>query len=290
VAKGDKQLDPHYESIKQQLRNKPQALKFLKQLEMEQAPSSMLEDVANKFVAGQHGDAEIWAAFCTEVLRNFDPKAILKRVADLRSVGTRVLFDLSHIASEIEQLKNWEANQEMGFEDWTEFSEQVLGLSDKVADSLLLAREQVADRSLNLFLQAVIKGYAAPAISQEQQSLMVQKLLQRRSDPKSIIKELNAQKEWMEFRLGEEIRARKAAEEEAVRARAEKYREVQKRDAMNDKLIRSMDSQVVKPLDNPPPTAKNVRHKVIRMEDHPQSVRRLTRKGRIHERVRSTGR
>lgn len=218
--------------------------------------------MANKFATGPHGEAEIWAAFCIELLRNFDPKAILKRVADLRSVCARVLFDLSHIAGEVEQLKNWEAHLEMGFEDWTEFSEQVLGLSDKVADSLLLAREQVADSSLNLLLQAMIKGYAVPVISQEEQFLTVEELLQRKSDPKSIMKEFKARQDWMEFRLGEEIRARKA-EEEAVRARAEQYREVHKRDDVIDKLGRNLEPLEVKPSDNLLPKVKNVRQKVI---------------------------
>jgi len=245
VAKGEKQLNPRYETLKQRLWNHPRALKFLERLESHRASIAMLEDFAGRFATGQHGEAEIRAAVCCEILRNSDPKAILKRITDLHSVSARVLLDLSHIAGEIDQLKSWGVHQEMGFEDWTDFSEEVLGLSDKVADALLLAREQVSDISLNQFLQAMIKGYAAPVVSYKGPPLTVEELLQRTSDPKAIITELKARVEWTEFRLGEEIRARKGADEGAVRARAEKYREVQKRDAVIDKLGKNLQPNAV---------------------------------------------
>jgi len=273
MVENGEQTGQHYEALKQRLWNQPRALNFLEWLKSHGASIAMLEDFARRFAAGQHGEAEIRAAVCCEILRNSDPKAILKRVTDLHSIYARVLNDLSHIAAEIDQFKSWRAHQEMGFEDWTEFSEEVLGLSDKVAGALLLAREQVSDISLNQFLQAMIKGYAAPVVSYKGPPLTVEELLQRRSDPKAIIKELRERVEWTEFRLGEEIRARKAAGEEAVRARAEKYREVQKRDAVIDKLTRNMDSQVVKPPDSPTPRAKNVRPKVIYKEHHPRTAK-----------------
>lgn len=278
MVESGKQTGRHYEALKQRLWNQPRALKFLEWLKSHGASIAMLEDFARRFAAGQHGEAEIRAAVCCEILRNSNPKAILKRITDLHSVHARVLLDLSHIAAEIGQFKSWDVHQEMGFEDWTEFSEKVLGISDNIADTLLLARKQVSGMNLNHFLQVMIKGYVVPAILPGEQSLAVEELLERERDPEVIIQKLKVRLERAEFKNGELIRAIKALEEELIRTRAEKYREVQKREAMIDKLTRNMDTQGVKPSDSPTPEAKNVRPKMIRKEHHPQAAKIRTRK------------
>jgi hypothetical protein len=195
VDEGTKKTEQRYETYKQRLFNQPRTQKFLKRLEQHRGSPAMLEDVANKFVAGQHGEGEIRSAVCCELLRNSNSKAILKRIADLRSVYAKLQLDLSYVASEIDQLKSWEVHQALGYEDWTEFSEKVLGLSSKVAGALLLAHEQVSDINLDHFFQSMIKGYVAPGVSQEKQPLTIEELLQQKSDPKSIIHEFRARLE-----------------------------------------------------------------------------------------------
>lgn len=219
-------------------------LKVLEQLEQHGASSSMLEDVGGKYLSRQYGEAEIRAKIHCEQLRNSDTRIILKRVAGLHATCANILNSLLLIVSEIDQFKSWEVHQTLGFSDWTEFSENVLNLSGQVADALLLAREQIADKDLNHFLQAMIKGYVIPAISSEEKNRPVGKSIKRKSD-KVIIRELKARLEWAEFKLGEEIRARKAAEEAAERARAESYREDQRKKAMQVKLKRNLSANQI---------------------------------------------
>jgi len=275
---GNTSADQRSSSLEESFWNKTRPRQILARLEQHQAFPALREDISRKFLAGQHGDAELRAAVCCELLRNADPKALLKRVADLRSRFDTIQHELFSAISEIKQLKSWEAHRDLGYDDWTEFSERVLGLSGQIAEALLLAREEVPRINPNQFFQVMIKSYAAPIISQEDQVLTVEELLQRKSDPKLIIKELKAQKEWMEFRLGEQIRATKAAEEEAVRARAEQYRKVQKKDALIDKLCRNMEPQTVNPSDDPAPNAKSVTHKVIRKSHHAQNRKESDKK------------
>ena len=275
---GNTSADQRFSSLEESFWNKARPRQILARLEQHQAFPALREDISRKFLAGQHGDAELRAAVCCELLRNADPKALLKRVADLRSRFDTIQHELFSAISEIKQLKSWEAHRDLGYEDWTEFSERVLGLSGQIAEALLLAREEVPRINPNQFFQALIKGCAAPIISQEDLVLTVEELLQRKSDPKLIIKELKAQKEWIEFRLGEQIRATKAAEEEAVRVRAEQYRKVQKKDALIDKLCRNMEPQTVNPSDDPAPNAKSVTHKEIRKAHHPQNRKESDKK------------
>jgi len=248
----------------------------------------MLTDVANKFVTGQNGEAEIWVAFCTELLRNFDPKAILKRAADLRTRFDAIQHEFFTAISEIKQFKSWEAHRDLGYEDWREFSEKVLGLSSQIAEALLSAREQVTTINPNQFLQAMIKGYAVPAISNMDQPIVLEKIFHPKSDSQTIIKELKTRLERAEFKIGELIRNNKACEEELVQTRAEKYREVQKRDAVIDKLCRNMDSPAVKPFDEQAPKTKNVRNKMIRKTARPQTVQDPARSN--HEQDRGSRR
>lgn len=144
MSKDGKQENQSYETLKERLWNQPRARQVLEHLEQHGAPHSMLEAVAQKFADGQHGEAEIQAAICCELLRNRDTKAILKRVADLRSAFVKVRQDLYHITSEIHQLKVWDSYKNFGYDQWNEFARDVLGLSDKVVDALLIAREEAS--------------------------------------------------------------------------------------------------------------------------------------------------
>lgn len=239
MAKGKNQTDSRYEALKRRLWNRPRALKLLEQMENDRVSSAMLEDVAGRFLAGQSGEAEIQAAAYSELLRNSDPKAILSRVANFRSLCAKVQLNLSWIADEIDQFKSWEAHQAVGYEDWMEFSEEVLGLSDKVIDALLLAREQVSDIGLNQFLQVMIKGYVAP-LSLESELITGEKTGRHKSDRKSKLQDLKARLEWAEFQNGELVRANQSLEDELIKVRAEKSREIQKRDALISKLSKGL--------------------------------------------------
>lgn len=244
MAKGKNQTDSRYEALRRRLWNQPRPLKLLEQMENERASSAMLGDVAGKFLAGQSGEAEIQAAAYSELLRNSDPKAILSRVANFRSLCAKVQFHLSLIAGEIDQFKSWEAHQAVGYEDWMEFSEEVLGLSDKVIDALLLAREQGSDIGLNQFLQVMIKGYVAP-LSQESVPITREKTGRHKSDLKSKLQDLKARLEFAEFQNGELVRANQSLEDELIKVQAEKSREIQKRDALIDKLSKGFQSDML---------------------------------------------
>lgn len=152
-----------YEILKQRLWNQPRTRQILEHLEKLGAPPSMLEAAAKKFATGLHGGAEIDAAIYCELLRNRDTKTILKRVAALRSAFVEIRQDLFHITSEIHQLKVWDSYKNFGDDQWSEFAREVLGLSDKVVDALLIAREETPGQGLDGFIQAMIKGYALPS-------------------------------------------------------------------------------------------------------------------------------
>ena len=258
-------------SYKEGFWNKTRPRQVLERLEQHEASPAMLEDISRRVLTDQHGDAEIRTAICCELLRNADPKTLLKRVADLRTRFDTIQHEFFSAISEIEQLKSWEVHRDLGYESWTEFSERVLGLSSQIAEALILAREEVTNINPNQFLQAMIKGYVVPAITNVEQPIKLDKLLHRKSDPETIIKELKTRLEWAEFKTGELIRNNKAFNEELIQTRAEKYREVQKREAVIDKLCRNMNCLAVKPSDDPIPNAKSVTHKVIRKANHAQN-------------------
>ena len=239
MSKDGKQENQSYEALKERLWNQPRARQVLEHLEQHGASYSMLEDVAQKFADGRHGEAEIQAAICCELLRNRDTKAILKRVADLRSAFVEVRQDIFHITSEIHQLKVWDSYKNFGYDQWNEFAREVLGLSDKVVDALLIAREEASGPNLDGFLQAMIKGYALPSLSQER-PLSLQECKPYKREPEIIIRELREHLEVAELRVGEEIRTRKRLEEELEKARTEMYRKIQEKQALIDKLTRSL--------------------------------------------------
>lgn len=237
----DEQDDRQYQLLKQQLWNQPLALKVLERMERHGAPATIVVGIARHIVSGRYGEAEVVAAVCTELLRNCGPTIIRQRAGDLRIMAERILSDLSRMAGEINQLKTWEAHRMVGVDDWTDFLEMVLGLSETVVEALHLAREQVTDRNLNDFLQAMIKGYVAPAGSQEKPWPAGDQGLPRPSDPQTLITALKAQLEKAEFDNGRLVRANHALKEELIQTRADTYREVQKREALINKLSRNFE-------------------------------------------------
>jgi hypothetical protein len=236
-------LESHdsYRTLKERLSNQPRSRQVLEQLEKYRPDSSLLAAVAEKLVSGQYGEAEIQSAIYCELLKNRDRKAILKRVADLRSAFVKIQIDLSHTASEIYQLKSWAAHQVVGYDDWTEFSEWVLGLSDKVAEALLTAREQVSGIGLDEFLQVMIKGYMVPASSHEEHTVTAEKLELYKPSLEACLKQLKQRLTMAEFKAGDEIRARKVLEKELEKTRAEMYQKVQEKQTFIDKLTRSIE-------------------------------------------------
>ncbi len=240
MAKDGKQEGQSYEVLKERLWNQPRARHFLEHLEQLGAPPSMLDSVAGKFADGQHGEAEIEAATYCELLRNRDTKAILTRVAGLRSTFVEIRQDLSHITSEIHQLKIWESYKNFGYDQWDEFAREVLGLSDKVIDALLIAHEEASGLSLDGFLQVMIKGYALPSLSEERPLQSLQECGPYRREPGTVIQDLRERLEVAELRVGQEIRTRKRLEEVLEKARTEMYRKIQEKQALIDKLTRSL--------------------------------------------------
>lgn len=237
MARDGKQEGHSYEALKERLRNQPRVRQFLERLELHGAPHSMLEAVARMFADGQHGEAEIQVVTYCELLRNRDTKAILKRVTGLRSSFVEIQLNLFRITSEIYQLKVWESYKNFGYDQWSEFAREVLGLSDKVVDALLIAREEASGLNLDGFLQTMIKGYAFPSLSEER-PLSLQECGPYRREPEAIILELRECLEVAELRAGEEIRIRKRLEEELEKARTEMYRKIQEKQALIDKLTR----------------------------------------------------
>ena len=151
-----------YKALKGRLWNQPRPRQILERLEQHRASPPMLETVAQTFVNGRHGEAEIRSAIYGELLRNRDRTTVLKRVADLRLCLMKIQQDLSHVARELHQLKVWEGHRVLGYEAWGECLEKELELSDQVARMLLLAEEQGDRATFDAFMRTLIKGYAVP--------------------------------------------------------------------------------------------------------------------------------
>lgn len=239
----------NYQTLKERFSNQPRSRQILDRLEQHRADPSLLTAVAEKLAAGQYGEAEIQSAVYCELLKNRDRKAILKRVADLRSAFAKIQLDLSKAASEIYQLKSWASYQAVGYDDWTEFSEWVLGLSDLVANALLTAREQVSGMDLDEFLQVMIKGYVVPAISQEKPPMTAEKIEKYKPALKTGIKELRECLDRAESKAGDEIRARRILEKELEKTRSEMYQKVQEKQALIDKLTKNIEPDRLSPDD-----------------------------------------
>ena len=237
----------NYQTLKERFSNQPRPRQVLERLERHCADPFLLTVVAEKLASGQYGEAEIQSAVYCELLKNRDRKAILKRVADLRSAFAKIQLDLSQAASEIYQFKSWASYKAVGYDDWTEFSEWVLGLSDRVVDALLTAREQMSSMDLDEFLQVMIKGYVVPAISQEKPPMTAEKKEKYKPALKTGIKELRERLSLAEFKAGDEIRARKALEKELEKTRSEMYQKVQEKQALIDKLTKNIDPNGIPP-------------------------------------------
>jgi predicted RNase H-like nuclease (RuvC/YqgF family) len=231
----------NYAALKEKLSSQPRSRATLERLERLKAPLAMLEAVAGKFSAGEHGEAEIQAAIYSELLRNRDQKAVLKRVAQLRTTFAKIQQDLCHIAGQLHQFKSWTSHGTFGFGDWAEFCNEVIGLSDKISEALLMAREQVFGLDLDGFLQAVIKGYVVPSPARQARPSSPEEFPEK-SNPSEVIKELKERLDLAEFKIGEMIRARKKLEEELEKTRAEMYQKVQEKQAFIDKLTKNFQS------------------------------------------------
>ncbi len=228
-----------YRALKERLWNQSRARQVLEKLERNRASSPILTAVAEKLAAGEHGEAEIQSAIYCELLKNRDRRAILKRVADLRTLLAKIHQDLSQAAGEIHQLQSWKSHTVMDYDRWTEFSEEVLGLSNKITDALLTASDQAFARDLDQFLQVMVKGYIVPPIAKEAGPSTLGGGRKKR-DPEALLNDLKPRLERAEFRVGEEIRARKQLEKELEKARAETYRKVQEKQAIIDKLTKTL--------------------------------------------------
>lgn len=254
MAEDEKQTSPRYEALKQRLWNQPRPRQFLERLEKHGARPALLERVAQLFVAGRHGEAEVLAAIYYDLLRHRDRADLLRRIADLRTVSSQTEQDLLSLANglekvgdretctrrlglsnkmmsalvavrksppagldlllrgvaekyskesenlppqtevqgeewavvmklkriadlrlalsrlhqnllrllcELDQFKGWEAYRTVGYEDFHGFVSKELGLSDKIAETLILVREEAGLPPPGALLQAIIKGYTA---------------------------------------------------------------------------------------------------------------------------------
>ena len=75
------------------------------------------------------------------------------------------------------------------------------------------------------------------------------KLKQREEELKGSINDLQDRLERAEFKVGDELKAKKTFEEELEKTRAEMYQKVQEKQALIDKLTKNMETKVVPPPD-----------------------------------------
>lgn len=85
----------------------------------------------------------------------------LKRRADLKVVLLKLHENLLHLIRELYRLKGWKAYRTVGYGDFSEFSIKGLGLSEQLADRLVLVREQADQVTPGELLLMMIKGYVA---------------------------------------------------------------------------------------------------------------------------------
>ena len=159
MAASDKQPGQHYEALKERLRNQHRARQFLERLESEEVSPAILDAVAQKFAAGQHGEGEFLATIYGELLRYRNRTAILDQLRDLRDTFSRIHQDLVQAIAGLHQLFEWQSYRILEYEDWSGFAEKELGLSEKVAGLLLLIAGQERERTFDVLLQRLAKGY-----------------------------------------------------------------------------------------------------------------------------------
>lgn len=85
----------------------------------------------------------------------------LKRITDLRQTLSRLHRNLQLLAYELYRFKVWEAYRRVGYEDFHAFVGKELGLSDRIAETLVIIREETGLVSPDTVFQVIIKGYAA---------------------------------------------------------------------------------------------------------------------------------
>jgi hypothetical protein len=137
------------------------------------------------------------------------------------------------------QLKSWKSYKVMDYEKWDEFLEEVFCLSNKTVDALLMADEFSSGLELEGFLQVMIKGYAVPSAPRVI-GKMPSNSHGKKRDLENLIKDLKMLLEYSEFKIGNEILARKQLEQELEKTRAEMYLKVQEKQNLLDKLARNL--------------------------------------------------
>jgi len=167
----EEQSSKNYRALKERLWNQPRSRQVLERLEQDRVPQTLLEAVAGKLAKGQHGEGEILATIYGELIRNRDRSAIIKQVVELRVIFARIHQDLLQVAAGIHQLFEWDSYQILEYQDWSEFAEKELGLSEKVAGLLLRITGQNTENTLDTLVQRLVKGYAEiPGSDHEPQS------------------------------------------------------------------------------------------------------------------------
>jgi hypothetical protein len=159
MAKDEKQTGLRYEALRERLWNQPRARQFLERLESEEASPAILDAVAQKFAAGQHGEGEFLATIYGDLLRYRNRTAILEQVRELRDTFSRIHQDLVQAIVWIHQLFEWQSYRILEYEDWSGFAEKELGLSEKVAGLLLQIAGQERENTFDALLQRLAKGY-----------------------------------------------------------------------------------------------------------------------------------
>ena len=90
MAEGNERIAEQYKALKQRLWNQPRPQEILGRFEHHGALPALLEKVAKRFVSGQHGEAEILAAFYYDLLRHQDRTEVISRITDLRVIFVQI--------------------------------------------------------------------------------------------------------------------------------------------------------------------------------------------------------
>jgi hypothetical protein len=159
MAKDEKQTGLRYEALRERLWNQPRARQFLERLEGEEASPAILDAVAQKFAAGQHGEGEFLATIYGDLLRYRNRTAILEQVREMRGTFSRIHQDLVQAMAGLHQLFEWQSYRILEYEDWSGFVEKELGLSEKVVGLLLRIAGQERENTFDALLQRLAKGY-----------------------------------------------------------------------------------------------------------------------------------